>query len=308
MRFGGNELRSRGRCLRYGRYRACLASTHRAGVLAFLSLVVWFACSTLGLAYAVDEADGMVGVLTPLLETELEPTIEGRLIRLVVRIGDRVDKGSLIAELEDGLIRRDLAEAAARLEAARAGEAEAGTKLRMAQGLLERQLALIEKQAISRESVRAAQEGVELAIAELDQATAEVRHHEATAAHHHERLRETRLLAPFSGTIAERYANPGMTVGPGRAVVRLISNEMLRVRFAAPVERAGDLVPDQQIRLIVTGIGQPLDGVITQVGSEVDPASGMIICEGAVSPPAKWRGPPLSGQAVRVWIGGPATR
>ena len=277
-------------------------------MLACRLVVASLACLALVTAKALDQSDGMLGVLTPLLEMELEPVIEGRVIRVVVRIGDRVEKGGLIAELDSGLIRRDLAEAEARLQAALAGEAEAETKLRMARGLLERQRTLVEKQAISRESVRAAQEGVELSIAELDRATAEVRHYEATAAHHRERLGETRLLAPFSGTIAERYANPGMTVGPDRAVVRLISNEMLRVRFAAPIERAGELMREQRLRLIVSGIGQALDGEITQVGSEVDPASGMIICEGTVSPPARWHGPPLSGQPVRVWIEGAATR
>lgn len=280
------------------------AGTERRGfrLIAALSLtasVFWVASLHAG---ASAGSEGMLGVLTPLHEVELEPPIEGRLVTVAVRIGDLVTQGALIAALDDRPIRRELAEAEARLEAARAGEAEARTRLRMAEDLFERQRALIEKQAVSREAVRAAQQGVELATAELNQALAEVRHHEASAAHQRERLNQTRLQAPFSGTIAERYANPGMTVGPGRPVARLISNETLRARFAAPVERAGELAPERQIRLIVTSIGQQLDGIITQVGSEVDPASGMIICEATVNRPSDWNGPPLSGQAVRVWI------
>jgi membrane fusion protein (multidrug efflux system) len=116
------------------------------------------------------------------------------------------------------------------------------------------------------------------------------------------RLRQAQITAPFSGTVAERYRNPGMTAGPSRAVVRLISNKMLWARFAAPAERAPELILESDVRVVVTGLGQELNGMIRQIGSEVDPASGMIICEAVVNWPDGWNGPPLSGQAVRIWL------
>lgn len=251
---------------------------------------------------AGNSPEGMLGVLTPVLEVELEPSIEGQLVSVEVRIGDSVGEGSLIAALDGQPIRRDLNEAEAKLEAVRAMEEEATTRLRMAQDGLERQRALIESQAVSREAVRGAEQQVDLAMAELNRARAEVRHHEASVEYHRTRLRQTRITAPFSGTVAERYGNPGMTVGPGRAVARLISNDMLWARFAAPVEQARELALDREIRVVVTDLGVELRGRIRQIGSEVDPASGMIICEAMVEWPDGWTGPPLSGQAVRIWM------
>jgi hypothetical protein len=47
-------------------------------------------------------------------------------------------------------------------------------------------------------------------------------------------LADTELRAPFSGTVAERYVDPGGMAGPGTPVVRLISSDALWVRFAVP--------------------------------------------------------------------------
>jgi RND family efflux transporter MFP subunit len=253
-----------------------------------------------GFAGAV--AEGMLGVLTPQFEIELEPLIEGQLIRIHVRIGDIVTEGDLIAELDAKPIRRNLDEAEAKLEATRAEDEEATTRLSMARNVLERQRTLVEQQAVSRETVRAAEQEVELAVAELNQARAKVKQQIAAVEEHRARLRQTRITAPFSGTVAERYGNPGISAGPGRAVVRLISNEMLRARFAAPVEIAGELALERGVRIIVTGLDQELHGRITQIGSEVDPASGMIICESEIKSTESWNGSPLSGQAVRIWL------
>lgn len=243
----------------------------------------------------------MLGVLIPQFESEIEPSNEGQLRRVHVRIGDTVAAGEPIAELDDEPITRDLNEAAARLEAVRAEQQAAETRSNIAADNLARQRALLEQQAVSREAVRSAEQAVELAQAELEQARASVRQQDAAVEQFRARQRDARIVAPFAGTVAERYANPGMTVGPGRPVVRLISNELLWARFAAPVEHARELKVDAPVRLVAMNLGIELIGTIAQIGSEVDPASGMIVCEATVVRPANWTGAPLAGQTVRVW-------
>ncbi len=266
--------------------------------LAFLAVA---ALARAAMPAALAEA-GMLGVLTPQRETALEPEIQGQLRVVHVRIGDKVASGDVVAELDSETIGQDLDEANARLEAVQAEHEAASTQLRIAEDALERRQRLLGQQAVSRGAVQAAQQAVELAAAEIDQAEASVRQQLAIVEQYRTRLRQTKMLAPFSGTIAERYVNPGMTVTPGRPVVRIISSDRLRVRFAAPVERAADLVAGRLLRIIAQNDGTELIGAVRQVGSEVDPASGMIICEGDVELPGDWRGAPLSGQAVRVWI------
>ncbi len=54
-------------------------------------------------------------------------------------------------------------------------------------------------------------------------------------------MRGTILTAPFSGTIAERYADGGTVVAAGSRVVRLISGDPPWVRFAVPPAEIGRL-------------------------------------------------------------------
>ena len=239
--------------------------------------------------------DSMIGVLTPRLELELEPRLEGRITAVHVRIGDRVDMGTVVAELDDEFLRQDLAQAEARMQAAQAELEIARTTLRVARDVLQRRERLVLQQAVSKESVYEAERDVALASVQVEQAQATVNQQAATVEQQRAQLRHTKLAAPFAGTIAERYGNPGESVGPGRPLVRLISNDSLRVRFAAPVDRAAELIPDHELRIRVGEFDIDLEGRISQVGSQVDPASGMIICEGIVEYPDNWAGTAASG-------------
>jgi macrolide-specific efflux system membrane fusion protein len=281
---------------RVHRFRCrCRLRTRALAVLFGFTAVVCESPAT-----AQPAKDGMLGVLTPQREVALEPSIEGQLVEVRVRIGDVVAEGDLIASLDDEGWRRDSEAAEARLEAAEAEQQAATTRLRIASDSLARQRALLEQEAVSREAVRNAEQAVELATAELDQSSALVRQQRAAVEQYRVRLRRAQLRAPFAGTIAERYGNPGMSVGPGTPIVRLISGEMLWARFAAPVELAEELSVGRKIHVVVVDLGRTMTGTISQVGAEVDPASGMIIAEAAIVLPQDWTGPPLSGQTVRV--------
>ena len=280
-----------------------LTATAPRLMLSLTALALGFAAAIAGLPAAAQTDDaGMLGVLTPQREAALEPSIEGRLVEMRVRIGDVVAEGELIALLDDEAWQRDYEAAEARLQAAEAEQQAATTRLRIAEDSLVRQQALLEQQAVSREAVRGAEQAVELARAETSQSAALVRQQRAALDQLGVRLRQARVRAPFAGTIAERYGNPGMTVGPGTAIVRLISGDRLLTRFAAPVDHAEELIPGRPLLIIVVDLGRTLTGTISQVGAEVDPASGMIIGEAAVVLPDDWDGPPLSGQTVRVHL------
>jgi len=253
---------------------------------------------------AIPQTDslGMLGVLIPQREVALEPSIEGQLVDVLVRIGDEVAEGDLIAVLDDEAWQRDVEAAQAGLEAAEAEQRLATTRLRIAEQALERQRVLLEQRAASREAVRSAERDVELAEAEASQSLARVRQQRAALDQMQAQLRQTRIRAPFAGRIAERYRNPGVTVSPGMAIVRLISSERLLARFAAPVELTDKPTAGRSVDIVVTDIGRTLQGRISQVGAEIDPASGMIISEAEVDLPDDWDGPPLSGQIVRVHL------
>ena len=76
----------------------------------------------------------------------------------------------------------------------------------------------------------------------------------------------------------------------------------LRVRFAVPLERASSLSRGGAVEIRVPSLQLTVPGAVRQIGSEVDPASGMIFCEASVEPPDPWDGPALPGRTVRVAV------
>ena len=277
----------------YWRHGSCV------GTIALLSLL-WAPASGAGESAPADTQEGFLGVLVPNREVKLTPLVEGRLIAVHGRIGDIVEANAVVAEIDPEPIQRELDEAEGKLEEARAAESEESTRLVMARDTFQRLAALSADNIVSAKQLREAEQQRTLAQATLDRARARVQQQLALREQLVAKLEQTRLVAPFAGTLAERYANPGSTVGPGTAIVRIISNDAFWARFAVPPTEARGLAVGLAIRIAVPGRGVETTGTIRQIGSEVDPASGMIICEGTVEVPPGGQGSLISGQEIRV--------
>jgi RND family efflux transporter MFP subunit len=275
------------------RYGVCLGTA----ALSYLAWAVWIGAAE---SAPTDAQAGFLGVLAPSREVKLTPLVEGRLIAVHARIGDTVEPNALVAEIDPMPIQRELDEAEGKLEEARAAESEESTRLVMATDAFQRLAALSADNIVSVKQVREAEQQRKLAQAGLDRARARVQQQVALREQLSAKLAQTRLVAPFGGTLAERYANPGSAVGPGTPIVRIISTDAPWARFAAPATEARGLAVGGAIRITIPGLGVEATGTIRQIGSEVDPASGMIICEGTVEIPPGRQGPLISGQAIRV--------
>ena len=95
---------------------------------------------------------------------------------------------------------------------------------------------------VAREQLAAAESQEKVAAARLAAAVAaELAGKRARSDQLREMLRDTRIVAPFDGTIAARYVESGTTVSRGAPIVRLISPASLVVRFAVPEEQAAGI-------------------------------------------------------------------
>jgi len=201
---------------------------------------------------------GYQGVVE-LEETALAFETSGRVRRLAVTEGDRVEAGAVIAELDDELARatraarvldveaarsqmelvaapartEDVASLAARIRAARASEA-------LLQKNLERQRSLFDKGAVPAASVDDLQAGLDRARSEREaldsqlaalksgarreeRKTASVRTESAEAALNleDERLERHVLRAPSAGRLLDRHVELGEVVSAGAAIATL---------------------------------------------------------------------------------------
>jgi RND family efflux transporter MFP subunit len=183
----------------------------------------------------------------------------GRIVFLGFREGDVVKKGEIIARIESADMEAALAQAKADLDLARADRTDAERSL-------ERSKALLSRGLISQAEDDAAR-------ARFDRVGAAIRSKEAAVNAAEVQLENTRIRAPFDGTILTKNADIGEVVAPFAAgassrvaVVTLADMSSLeveadvsesnieRIALRQPCEIALDAYPDKRYRGVVDKI------------------------------------------------------
>jgi len=178
---------------------------------------------------------GLTGSLTSPRTARLSPEVEGRVARVAVEEGDRVEAGDPVVELD-----AELAELA--LERAQAAEREARTELADAERRLGEIQALARRQTAAESRVRDLEAEVRRDRAVLQRLAAE----RATQAG---LLRRHVVKAPFAGVVARRLTELGEWVEPGTLLVELVATEWLRLDLQVPQTWFGRVVPGTPARI-----------------------------------------------------------
>ncbi|HEV7666881.1 MAG TPA: efflux RND transporter periplasmic adaptor subunit [Thermoanaerobaculia bacterium] len=221
-------------------------------------------------------AVGYLGVLVPHQSAAVAAAAAGRLEAVFVRPGDRLLKGAPIARLDAASLARELEQSRATLGETLAAERQATLALADAESRQKRRLSIPE--SFSKEDLAQAEIQTQQAEAALESARARVAGERARVRQMEIAVGESEIRAPFEGTVAERYLDPGATVGAGTPIVRLVSEGGLIVRFAVPPAEAKSFRLAGPIIASAADLGE-LPGTIERISPEIDPASRMIFVE-----------------------------
>jgi macrolide-specific efflux system membrane fusion protein len=161
------------------------------------------------------------GIIKPKIGAEVKvgSRVSGVVERLRAQIGDQVEAGQVIAELDDSELRAKLDQNIAALNKAKAD-------LEYARLNMERQRSLLKKNFTSRQQADLAEKEYETALAQVAQAEANVEFAEV-------QLGYTRIYAPITGVIASISTQEGETVAASLAAptfVNLIDLQRLEVQ------------------------------------------------------------------------------
>jgi len=180
---------------------------------------------------------------------EVAPQVSGLQIRQVlVREGDRVVAGQVLATLDDATLQAQIRQQQAEISVAeasvvqrRAALAQAEASRREAQQDLARLQTLAERGAISQQDLNrqqtqalTAQESVGLAQAEVDSAQARVRSQQAALEQLQTQLTQTTLRAPAGGIVAARRATVGDVSSTSTPLFTLIQDGQLDLDGEVP--------------------------------------------------------------------------
>lgn len=208
-----------------------------------------------------DSSRPFSGTLRAVDRTDLSFERAGPIKAIHFELGDQVEEGELLAELDDRPFMLDLDSRRAELRSAVATRDEARLDL-------ERHLRLVETGAVSQAQVDRVQ-------ARADSAEAQVEALRAAVEGAEETLDDTRIVAPYSGEIAARLAEPGEVASAGRPVLRLIGEDgPLEATVTVPAATRDGISTRSPATVVHPAHEQPVDAIITEIGREAN-AVGM---------------------------------
>ncbi|TWI72442.1 RND family efflux transporter MFP subunit [Desulfobotulus alkaliphilus] len=179
--------------------------------------------------------------------------VSGTLQKLHVRVGDVLEKGQLIAELDATDFQLKLQEAEAALSRAQA-------QARNAEAIYGRVQALYERRNASRSELDAARTGAE-------SAEAAVRSIENQLALARRQLTYARLEAPDRCAVAAVPVEKNENVGAGQAVAVINCGTGVDVRIAVPAIHISGVREGMPVKVRVDALGNgEYTGIITEVG------------------------------------------
>ena len=199
----------------------------------------------------------ITGELRPIERIAIRARLEGDLISVNVREGQRVARGAVLAQFESFVEQSGRVSAEADRSAAR-------TEVSTAQWNLDQSRELFKEGAIPERDVRAAEQ--QLASARARLAAAEQRVRSASNA-----MNDTRVIAPVNGVIETRSVSPGEHVARGASMFTLVRNDILELAAAVPAAQAADLRIGQTIRF--TAGNRAVIGRVARISPTVDPSS-----------------------------------
>ena len=177
----------------------------------------------------------------------LYPEMAGTLIQVLVREGDRVQKGQLLARIDDGGM-------ASRLEQLR-------TQTELAETTFERQKRLWEQNIGSEIQYLQAKTNYEASVNAVRQAEAQ--------------LAKASIRAPFGGIVDDVMQDEGSTVNPaaGTAVIRLVNLSDMYVAVDVPESYLESVRPGKEVQIFLPVLGESISTRVRQTGNFINPTN-----------------------------------
>ena len=178
--------------------------------------------------------------------TPLSFSVMGTVNAVSFRLGDRVEKGQLLASLDATSVRSSY-------DAAKAALVQAEDAYRRM------------------EELHAKGSLPEIKWVEVQSKLQQARSMEEMA---RKNLKDCKLYAPFSGVIADKSVEVGQNVIPGMAVGKLLGVSRLKVKISMPESEIASVSLHQKAEIVVPALGsRRFSGMVSEKGIMADPFS-----------------------------------
>jgi RND family efflux transporter MFP subunit len=167
--------------------------------------------------------------------------VSGEVRRLLVREGENVRQGAIVAEI-------DTTDARSRLEAALADQAERRSRLAIATRNRDTNQALLKQDFISQnayDQLQSTYQGSEAAVQWSDAQVKLAR----------KAIEDAVVRAPITGQVARRMVNGGERIGPDAPIISLVDLSRLELEVSVPASDVASIALGQTVHFQVDGFG-----------------------------------------------------
>ncbi|MEM7745463.1 MAG: efflux RND transporter periplasmic adaptor subunit [Pseudomonadota bacterium] len=200
---------------------------------------------------AIADTSPVLGQLVASVQADVAARRGGVAENVLFEIGDIVSTGDPLVQLETRIAEIELRTAEAELAVAQAGILAAEASVALAEQVLARQERLKGSTAFQQGIFDDRVQEVAQARGRLTVAAASVGAAEARMARVEYDLENAMILAPFTGIVVERMAQPGQYVNLGEPVAKLLDVQRLEIEADVPVELVQGLSPGTEVTVRV---------------------------------------------------------
>jgi len=262
------------------------------------------------------------GPLAGLEEVTVSAEVDGRVQRIVADLGDEVQVGSPIVQLDatelrlqaaraeseylESLARLGIAEAEldafdpdsqADVRRTRADLEEARRNLERGEELLGRNLLAVGEVDALRTRLRVAEAAYQQALESARSTYAVARGRRAALALARKKVRDATITSPIRGVVARRLVSPGEFLRAGQAVAVVVMTDPLKLQAEIPERYVGRILPGMEVEISAAGTDGHR-GKVSRVGPLVSGSSRTFPVEAIFEKPAEHLRPGVFASGV----------